>query len=77
MELAELLKDCRAVLVNGIGETPYQALIENDIVPVEMSGFIVEGLDAVYNGRNVASLKGRRDGCSKGRSCAGSGGGCG
>lgn len=77
MELAELLKDCRAVLVNGIGETPYQALIENDIVPVEMSGFIVAGLDAVYNGRNVAALKGRRDGCSKGRSCAGSGGGCG
>ncbi|MBI5249977.1 MAG: radical SAM protein [Desulfomonile tiedjei] len=77
MELAELLKDCRAVLVNGIGETPYQALIENDILPVEMSGFIVEGLEAVYNGRNVASLKGRRNGCSKGTACSGSGGGCG
>ena len=77
LELAEVLKDCRAVLVNGIGETPYQALIENDIVPVEMSGFIVEGLDAVYNDRNVASLKGRRVGCSQGKACSGGGAGCG
>ena len=45
--LAEILGDCRAVLVSGIGETPLQALEENHILPVEMSGFIQIGLEAI------------------------------
>jgi nitrogen fixation protein NifB len=75
--LAELLGDCRAVLVSGIGEAPKQALEENHILPVEMSGFIQIGLEAIYNGRNPAALKGRRNGCAKGAGCSGSGDGCG
>ena len=75
--LAEILSDCRAVLVSGVGETPRQALEENHILPVEMSGFIQVGLEAIYNGRNSAALKGRRNGCAKGAGCSGSGGGCG
>jgi nitrogen fixation protein NifB len=76
--LAEILGDCRAVLVSGVGETPRQALEENHILPVEMSGFIQVGLEAIYSGRNPASLKGgRRNGCAKGAGCSGSGGGCG
>jgi len=75
--LAEILKDCRAILVSGIGETPAQVLTECEILPVQMNGFIQTGLDAIYGGGNTAVLKGRRDGCGKAAGCSGSGGGCG
>jgi len=75
--LAEILSDCRAVLVSGIGETPRQALEENHILPVEMSGFIQIGLEAIYSGRNPNMLKGRRNGCAKGAGCTGNASGCG
>jgi len=75
--LAEILRDCRAVLVNGIGETPAQVLTECEILPVQMNGFIQTGLEAIYSGRNTAVLKGRRNGCAKALGCSGSGGGCG
>jgi nitrogen fixation protein NifB len=75
--LAEILKDCRAILVSGIGETPSQVLSECEILPVQMNGFIQTGLDAIYSGRDTAVLKGRRDGCGKAAGCSGSGGGCG
>jgi nitrogen fixation protein NifB len=75
--LAELLSDCRAVLVSGVGEIPKQALSEQGILPLEMSGFILVALEAVYGRGNIAVLKGRRNGCSKASGCSGSGGGCG
>ena len=79
LALAEALKDCRAVLVSGIGETPRQVLEENDILPVEMSGFIQTGLDAIFQGQDVTVLKGRRSGagCAKAAGCSGQGDGCG
>lgn len=76
-ELAEILKDCRAILVSGIGESPKQVLSEHEILPVEMGGFIQAGLEAVYRGGDTAVLKGRRQGCGKAAGCSGSGGGCG
>ena len=75
--LAEILKDCRAILVSGIGETPSQVLTECEILPVQMNGFIQTGLEAIYGGGDTAVLKGRRDGCGKATGCSGSGGGCG
>ncbi|MEW6347611.1 MAG: radical SAM protein [Thermodesulfobacteriota bacterium] len=77
LALAETLRDCRAVLVAGIGETPRQVLTEHDIVPIEMSGFIKIGLDAVYLGTNPGIWRTRRQGCAKGAGCSGDGGGCG
>jgi nitrogen fixation protein NifB len=77
LELAETLKDCRAVLVSGIGERPRRFLVDRDIIPVEMNGFIRHGLDAVYNGSNPAALKARRKGPSGAKCCSGQGGGCG
>lgn len=74
--LAESLKDCRAVLVSAIGETPSQVLSENGILPVEMQGFIKLGLETIYNGGSVSPLKGRRKGAGGG-CCSGQGGGCG
>ncbi len=75
MNLARSLNDCRALLVSGIGETPEEILSKAGIKPVVMGGFIETGLQAVYEGRNLEVLKGRRQPCTKG-SCSGSGGGC-
>lgn len=76
LELAEVLKDCRAVLISGIGETPAQFLSDAGITPVVMSGFIQDGLQAAYNGGDVNALKPRRKALAKG-GCSMSGGGCG
>ena len=77
-DLADLLKDCRAVLVSGVGDTPMAILSEEGVTPLEMSGFIQEGLEAVYKTGNVNAFKRRRDGkaCAT-MGCTGDGGGCG
>jgi nitrogen fixation protein NifB len=69
--LAELLKDCRAVLVSALGDTPGAILQEAGVIPVEMSGFIEAGLSRIYAGQSLTSLKGRRGGLS--RACCGKG----
>ncbi|MDR3569298.1 MAG: radical SAM protein [Syntrophobacteraceae bacterium] len=75
--LAELLKDCRAVLVAGVGETPRKVLLDSGIEPVEMNGFIEMGLDAVYSGRSAREFKVRKTGgCAKNFGCSGTGEGC-
>ncbi|MGA7563560.1 MAG: radical SAM protein [Desulfobaccales bacterium] len=73
-DLAEVLKDCRAVLVSGVGETPMAILSESGAVPLEMNGFIEICLKAVYEGGAVALFKGRKGGLAV--SCAGKGDGC-
>ncbi|MBA2848610.1 nitrogenase cofactor biosynthesis protein NifB [Thermosulfuriphilus ammonigenes] len=75
LTLSEILKDCRAVLVAGLGENPRQVLEEAGIKAYEMTGFIEEGLKAVYEGGAPGLFKARRQGCSGG--CRGGGGlGC-
>ncbi len=76
-KLAEVLGDCRAVLVSGVGENPAKVLLEAGILPVEMDGFIEMGLQLIYEGGNLQSLKKRRaGGCAKGAGCTGDGSGC-
>ena len=76
--LAAALKDCRAVLVSGVGETPMAVLSGAGVLPVEMSGFIELGLQAVYRGDDPKVFRRRKGGgCSKGLGCGGDGGGCG
>jgi nitrogen fixation protein NifB len=76
-QLAEILKDCRAVLVAGIGDNPSKVLTSAGITPIQISGFIEAALAAVYSGRNLNEFKSRRKGsCSSGLSCPGSGEGC-
>jgi nitrogen fixation protein NifB len=81
LALAELLHDCRAVLVNAVGETPRAILEESGVRPVEMDGFIQLGLEAVFAGGDLTALKGRKGGlgraCCGGGRGAGPGGGCG
>lgn len=75
-QLARILGDCRAVLVSGIGKTPGDILEKSGIRPVEGSGFIEEGLRIIYDNKNPAYLRGRRNPCASG-TCSGTGGGCG
>jgi len=79
-DLARTLHDCRAVLVNALGDTPRAILTDSGLTPVEMTGFIEDGLVAVYHGGDLAALKGRIRGLA--RACCsaagpGPGGGCG
>ncbi len=76
MALANALKDCRAVLVSGIGDLPVQVLTRYSISVIEMNGFVTMGLDAVYRGREMVLLRGRRRDCSRGGRCSGDGQGC-
>jgi nitrogen fixation protein NifB len=75
-QLARVLGDCRAVLVSGVGQTPFDILSKSGVKPVEAAGFIEEGLAIVYENRNTAFLRGRKTPCSDG-ACSGGGGGCG
>ncbi|MDH4317464.1 MAG: radical SAM protein [Desulfobulbaceae bacterium] len=75
ISLARSLNDCKAVLVNGVGEKPFEILQQSGLEPITMSGFIESGLEAVYNGRSTNDLKGRRTSCAAG-GCSGLGGSC-
>ncbi len=75
-ELAETLKDCRAVLVAGIGQSPADTLTKAGIEPIEISGFIEPAHAAVYSGRGLNEFKIRRIGCGQGAGCSGTGDGC-
>lgn len=75
-QLAKVLGDCRAVLVNGVGDTPFNILSKAGIKPVTAAGFIEEGLNRVYENKKLDTLRGRRSPCADG-TCSGSGGGCG
>ncbi|BHH86139.1 NifB/NifX family molybdenum-iron cluster-binding protein [Desulforhopalus sp. 52FAK] len=75
-QLAKILGDCRAVLVHGIGETPFEILNRAGIKPVEAAGFIEEGLKTIFENKKTTALRGRKAPCSTG-ACSGGGGGCG
>jgi nitrogen fixation protein NifB len=76
LALAEILKDCRAVLVSGVGDAPRAILEESGVPPVVMEGLVRQGLAAVYEGIDPAAFGKRRQGACR-RSCAGGGEGCG
>jgi len=77
MQLAEILKDCRALLVAGIGDNPSRVLSRAGIKTVEISGFIEAALAAVYSGLDLSEFKSKRKGCCSGNlGCPSSGEGC-
>ena len=57
MELSRLFNDCRALLVSGIGPEPLNILQHSGIRVIQMNGLIDEGLDAVYNGKVIQTVK--------------------
>ncbi len=76
VKLAEMLDDCRSILVGGIGPKPASIIARHGIKVVEMSGMIDQGLDHVYKGTELRTLcKSEVFKCGSG--CSGTGGGCG
>jgi nitrogen fixation protein NifB len=86
--LAEVLWDCRAVLVTAAGNKPVEFLKQHGVDVIEMDGLIEEGLEYVFHG---TALRGKRmqRGCACGKatpeavakggcggSCGGNGLGC-
>ncbi|WP_328285396.1 nitrogenase cofactor biosynthesis protein NifB [Fundidesulfovibrio putealis] len=75
--LAKSLSDCRAVLVSGVGDTPQAILEEEGVKVVAMSGFIAQGLDAVFKTKKFDHLRAKGGGgCKAGGCSGGSGEGC-
>jgi nitrogen fixation protein NifB len=77
VQLAELLSDCAAVLVSGVGINPKFTLESAGIAVIVMEGMIAESVTAILSGREVPKVLLRENaGCSAG-SCGGTGNGCG
>jgi nitrogen fixation protein NifB len=74
LDLADSLKDCRALLVASAGDAPRSVLAERDIQVIMMEGLIEEGLDAVYRGVPLRAPLRAQHRCGSG--CAGNGFGC-
>jgi len=77
LNISRILGDCRAILVNDLGDSPREMLKKRGVLPVTMVGFIERGLEAVYTGKGLSSLQGRMRKCSSKGACAGGGNGCG
>ena len=76
--MAEVLKDCSAVLTSGIGASPQRVLERADVRVVVMEGMASEGVEAVLAGREVPKILLRTAGkCGMGKTCGGNGMGCG
>jgi nitrogen fixation protein NifB len=74
-QLGEILKDCRALLVAGVGGNPVKVLQASGIRVVQMTGMIDEGLEAVYNNKQIRTVK-KADAFRCGESCRGTASGC-
>ncbi|MFV9690354.1 MAG: radical SAM protein [Desulfobacteria bacterium] len=74
-ELAEMISDCRALLVSGIGDNPRRVLSGKGIDILELDGLIEEAVEAVFEGYSMNYMI-RRDVEACNRPCAGAGMGC-
>ncbi len=75
MEMASLLKDCRALLAGGAGPNPLNILQDSGIRVIQMTGLIDEGLDAVYQGKMIRTVR-KADQFKCGDICRGNAQGC-
>jgi nitrogen fixation protein NifB len=75
--LAELLHDCRTVLVNGAGDSPKKVLNAHGIEVLVIEGVIEEAVNGVFTGQDLKHLMKSSQIHACGSSCSGTGGGCG
>ena len=68
-ELAELVTDCRAILVSAAGEAPRKALESRGVAVCEMEGLIDDALETVYGGQDLGKLRARRAGLGSACGC--------
>ena len=73
-DMAGILKDCEAVLTNGVGPSPEAALKQRGIKTIVTEGLIEDNLTAFFEGKPLASPV-RPFEC--GTACVGDGTGCG
>ncbi|ABM30109.1 radical SAM protein [Nitratidesulfovibrio vulgaris] len=73
--LADMLKDCRAVLTAACGESPRAILREHGITVTECAGIVEDVVGTVLAGLDVNAFRARKGGVSKG-CCRGGGDGC-
>ena len=74
-KLAEIIDDCRALLVNGIGHNPREVISKKGIDILELDGMIDEAVEAVFEGHSMNYMI-RRDIEACNRPCEGAGMGC-
>lgn len=75
-ELANLLSDCSAVLVNGVGNHPKGILEESGLQVYLIEGMIEEAVSRIYNNQSLTHLSIRKPPkCQE--ACTGNGTGCG
>jgi nitrogen fixation protein NifB len=75
-ELGDILSDCRAILVGGVGPKPSKILGKSGLQVIEMSGLIDQGMDSVYKGIELRTIT-KAESFKCGASCSGTGTGCG
>ncbi len=76
LELSQILKDCQAMLAGGAGPSPVRTLQASGIRVIQMTGLIDSGLDTVYKGKILRTIK-KADAFKCGQSCSGNAAGCG
>jgi len=74
-KLAEIIGDCRALLVNGIGHNPREVISKKGIDILELDGMIDEAVEAVFEGYSMNYMV-KRDVDACNRPCEGAGAGC-
>jgi nitrogen fixation protein NifB len=75
LNLAQILHDCRCLLVSGIGESPREILEHDGITIFVTEGLIGEELKSIFAGETPRNGCIRKAGC--GSDCSGGGLGCG
>ena len=75
--LADSLDDCRALLVNGAGDSPKKVMKAKGIEVMVLEGVIEEAVYGVFTGQDLKHLMKSSQIHACGTSCSGTGGGCG
>ncbi len=76
-EIANVLTDCSALLVNGIGPTPLKTLEQRGLFVEAVRGSVQESIEALFAGKPIPKELLKLTGnCGAGAGCSGSSGGC-
>ena len=75
-QVADILADCQALLVSGVGDNPLKALSKSGIDVYQIEGLIDEAVQGAFAGSDLRHMI-RRTTAGCGMGCSGGGGGCG
>ena len=73
-DLADCFTDCKAIVLNGIGEKPRKVLESKGLKVHQVEGLLEDAVNKVFNGQSLTPMLCRSKAC--GEACSGSGGGC-